>query len=89
MSEAPFEVGDRVFNTGNAKRNIFGIVTKVIDADWCDVLWTHDDGTLYGGKIRRDGSVEYGLVEKRSDRIVRVKLSVRVPAPVISDRHTP
>lgn len=81
---ALFVVGDRVFNTGNRKsRKTIGIVTRVIDADFCEVLWSDGEGYAYTGTIRRDGSVEYGPVTGREhDRIVRVKLSVRIPQEV-------
>lgn len=87
MSEAPFIVGDRVWNNGNKDRKVIGIVTKVIDRTWCEVLWSDGEGYAYNGTIQRDGTVVY--TKSPDHRIVRVKLSVRVPAPVISDRHTP
>ena len=74
----PFMVGDRVFNTGNKKRKTIGIVTRVIDAELCEVLWSDGEGYAYFGTIRRDGSVNYSSI----DRIVRVKLSVTIPQEV-------
>ena len=79
----PFVVGDRVMNTGNKRRNIIGIVTRVIDDEFCEVLWS--DGDLphaWTGTIKRDGLPDYDplfLAAHNRDRIVRVKLSVRVP----------
>jgi hypothetical protein len=80
----PFVVGDRVFNTGNKKRKTIGIVTRVIDAELCEVLWSDGEGYANFGTIRRDGSVNYSIYRDRAvpDRIVRVKLSVTIPQEV-------
>lgn len=69
----PFVVGDRVFNTGNTTRSTVGIVTDVIDDEWCRVLWSNPTG-VWNGTIRRDGIDPH----VGTDRIVRVKLSVRI-----------
>jgi hypothetical protein len=74
-----FEVGNRVINTGNHNRKLIGIITRVIDADLCEVLWSADTGYVYTGIIRRDGTVEYvNIAGHEADRIVRVDLSVRI-----------
>jgi hypothetical protein len=79
----PFVVGDRVFNTANKKRKTIGIVTRVIDAEFCEVLWSDGEGYAYTGTIARDGSVNYrGVQGRENDRIVRVKLSVTIPQEV-------
>lgn len=77
----PFERGDRVFNTGNKKRKTIGIVTRIIDADYCEVLWSDGEGYAHTGTIRRDGAVEYSIYTdgRKADQIVRVTLSVRLP----------
>jgi len=73
--------GDRVVNTGNKKHGVFGVITKIIDSDMCEVLWSDGHGYAHTGTIRRDGSVGYTLaVGEKPHRIVRVKISVRVPA---------
>lgn len=85
MSETqkPFEVGDRVFNTGNVKRKTIGIVTEVIDAETCKILWSDGEGYHFVGTCQRDGTVNYGgLQGLENDRIVRVKLSVHLPREV-------
>lgn len=74
----PFQIGDRVFNTGNKRRKTIGIVTEVIDAEWCKILWSDGEGYHNIGTCQRDGTVKYG----GADRIVRVKLSVRLPQEV-------
>lgn len=73
-AQEPFVKGDRVFNTGNRNRKLIGIITNVINDEFCEVLWSNGEGYVYTGTIRRDGSVDYGHL----DRIVRVKLSVRI-----------
>lgn len=87
MTNRPFQLGDRVFNTGNKTRKTIGIVTNIIDADWCEVLWSNGEGYVHRGTIRRDGTVEYtrefadiaATVGRTQDRIVRVTLSVHIP----------
>ena len=75
----PFQRGDRVLNTGNKDRKIIGIVTGVINDEYCEVLWSDGESYAYPGTIRRDGTVEYAsLTNRPDDRIVRVKLSVRI-----------
>jgi hypothetical protein len=80
----PFVVGDRVFNTGNKKRRTIGIVTEVIDADTCKILWSDGEGYAHFGTCNRDGTVNYGVdaTDHEAHRIVRVKLSVRLPQEV-------
>jgi len=74
-----FEVGNRVINTGNRHRKNVGIVTRVINDEFCQVLWSEDGVGVYTGTIRRDGSVEYPPLNGHDkDRIVRVDLSVRI-----------
>lgn len=78
---APFIVGDRVFNTDNRDRDIIGIVTRVIDTDWCDVLWSSSEPRAWTGTIRRDGLVpKIGSFPKQelARSIVRIKISVRI-----------
>lgn len=85
MSEthSPFQKGDRLFNTGNTSRKTIGIVTNVIDAEYCEVLWSDGHGYAYTGTIFRDGRVSYeGVRGHGEDRIVRVELSVRLPQEV-------
>lgn len=78
MSDRLFEVGDRVFNTSNKQRKVIGIVTRVISDQTCRVLWSDGEGYAYEGNIWRDGSTPWHAPE--GGRIVRVKLSVRLPA---------
>lgn len=77
----PFIVGDRVFNIGNRKHKTIGIITRIIDAKLCEVLWSNGEGCARFATIRRDGTVEYGIYvdEHKPDQIVRVKLSFRLP----------
>lgn len=77
----PFRRGDRVMNTGNRNRKIIGIVTNIINDEFCEVLWSEGTGYAYTGTIKRDGSVGYARGD-REDRIVRVKLSVRIAEEV-------
>lgn len=72
MSSEAFTTGMWVKNT-SSERNV-GIVTKVIDAEWCEVFWT---GSSYLGTIRRDGTVAYANFneDREPDRIVRMGLT--------------
>lgn len=83
-SHTPFRVGDRLFNTGNTSRKTIGIVTRVINDEMCEVLWSDGEGYAHTGTIRRDGAVDYGIYldNRKRDQVVRVKLSVRIPQEV-------
>lgn len=83
-TQAPFRRGDRVMNTGNRNRKTIGIITRVIDAEFCEVLWSDGESYVFPGTIRRDGAVQYcaNLPGHEQDRIVRVKLSVRIAEEV-------
>lgn len=80
MTTRLFQRGDRLWNTGNKLRKTIGVVSDIIDDDYCHVLWSDGEGYAHTGTIRRDGTVEYGLpsLDEGLDRIVRVKLSVRI-----------
>lgn len=67
-----FEVGNRVMNNGNRDRKVIGIITKVINVNFAEVLWSNGV-SAWTGTIKRDGTTPYGV-----DRIVRVDLSVRI-----------
>ena len=74
-------------NTGNSSRRTIGIVTRVIDDEMCEVFWSSDYfGQVSGwtGRIRRDGVPNYyhDIPNHGEDRVVRVKLSVRIAQEV-------